>query len=444
MNHTAYKSHTGSLHRRTERSLFALMLIFASATFSFAGGDDVIREWNTEAVRRVVPSGSPQRQTRLMAIYSLAVHDAVNGITGKYETYLSPGPAPAGASAEAAAIAAGYQALCRMFASACTPLPDATGPLTAMFLQSLAANNVTLNDPGIGFGMAAANAMFDARINDGSATAQFNFDPADNGPGVWQPILTQNPYSLVPGWGAVTPFVLKSPSQFRPDPPPDIYSETFQRDLEEVRLVGRAGNNNCPRPDGLCGEVALFWRDGSPVTIWNQPLQTLVAAAGFDISTAARAYALVHTAGGDSTIACWEAKYGIDNIAGGYNYWRPQQAINFFDGNTSWTPYHNTPAHPEYPSGHSTNSNAMASILAELFGDNPGAPIQITVVSGGTPIQHTWSSFSEAVDEVIDARIYSGIHYRNTDNVGARLGGQVAQFVYRHALRECKGSGSCS
>ena len=423
--------------KKIQRIILGLLVVCGSAVATLAAGADVILEWNAQAVLMSVPSGPPVHQTRVMAIHQLAVHDAVNGITGKYETYLSPGPAPEGASPEAAAIAASYRSLCGLFSEA------QCDALLGIYLNSLAAHGLSQNDPGIAYGMSAAQAILDARANDGASQSQFVFDPVDTFPGIWHPRGVQ--VALRPGWGAVTPFVLRSASQFRPEPPPALDSEVYLRDIEELRVIGRAGND-CQMP-GQTGcrtaeqnEIALFWRDGSPVTVWNQPMQHLSAAADMDISTAARAFAILNVTGADSGIACWEAKYGIEGVSGGYNYWRPQAAINFADGNTSWAPTHNTPPHPEYPSGHTTNSTAMASILAFIFGDYPGGKISSTV--GSTTRE--WDSFTEAADEVIDARVYSGIHFRNTDEVGSKLGAQVARFVWTHALKECKGKGTCN
>ena len=161
----------------------------------------------------------------------------------------------------------------------------------------------------------------------------------------------------------------------------------------------------------------------------------VVATRNLNLSQRAQLFALFYLAAGDASIACWEAKYE-------YNFWRPQPAIvngavdgnDLTTGNVTWQPLVGTPPHPEYPSGHTANSGAMAKILASEFDDNPGAPIVVTL-SG---ITRQWSTFSEAVEEVIDARVYSGIHFRNSDEVGARMGRQVAQFVSKHALRKSK------
>ncbi|MGD9629420.1 MAG: vanadium-dependent haloperoxidase [Pyrinomonadaceae bacterium] len=421
--------------RSFERLIFGLLFVAGAATLSFANGADIIKEWNIEAARLVVPSGPPVHQTRLMAIHQIAVHDAVNGITRRYHTYLPRVDAPDHASPEAAAIAASYYTLCSFFPTQCDPL-------YALFVNSLAANGLELDDPGIPFGATAAQAILDARADDGAGQAQFVFDPVSLLPGVWHPRSGQT--ALRPGWGAVRPFVLERASQFRPKPPPGLGSRVYLRDLEEVRILGRLGNEctmlgqaNCRTTEQTA--IAVFWRDGSPVNVWNQPMRHFASLAGFDISTAAWAYAMLNITGADSGIACWEAKYGIDGISGGYNFWRPQSAINYADGNASWVPVHTTPPHPEYPAGHTTNSSAMASMLAYIFGDYPGEKIAATVGSA----TREWDSFTEAADEVIDARVYSGIHFRHTDEIGARQGKKVARYVWNHTLKPCRGKGKC-
>lgn len=390
----------------------------------------VVREWNQEAVRlTLLPASNlaPVQQTRVMAIVQVAVHDAVNGITGKYATYLSPGPAPANASPEAAAIAAAHHALRDLFGP---------GSLDTLFLTSLAAHELSASDPGVEYGRNAAAAILAARVNDNSAQAQFNYTaPGAGQPGVWVP-LTSAP-ALLPGWGEVTPFVLHNISQFHLPPPPALGSERYARDYNEIKAIGK--NNSTTRTFEQT-QIATFWL-GSPVAIWNQPLTQLIATREFDISTAARTFALVYLAATDSGIACWAGKYE-------YNFWRPQPAIQRGgeDGNDltepdpTWTPLFPTPRHPEYASGHSTNSSAIATVLAHVFGDNPGIPITSTI----TGITRQWDRFSEGIEEVIEARIYSGIHFRTADEVGALQGGQIGHFVFTHALRSCpKGRGKC-
>ena len=384
---------------------------------------DAVSEWNQNAVAlTLLPASAlaPVQQTRVMAIVQVSVHDAVNGITGEYATYLSPGPAPANASPEAAAIAAAHHALRNLFASH-------SASLDVLFGASLAARGLFEDDPGVDYGRSAAAAILALRANDNSAQAQFNYAaPGAGTPGVWVHV-TAAP-ALLPGWGNVTPFVLRSGSQFRPEAPPALDSERYAQDYNEVKQLGPLNGSTRTAEQT---QIATFWR-ASPTAIWNPVLSQVVASRNLDLSGTARIFALLYLAANDSGIACWDAKYT-------YNFWRPQPAIRSgdLDGNgltqvdATWTPLVPTPAHPEYPSGHTTNSSAMATILRLEFDDNPGIPLAVTL-SG---ITRQWNTFSEGSDEVIEARIYSGIHFRTADEVGARLGRQVARFVSTHALQ---------
>jgi len=393
-----------------------------------AATSNLVIEWNDLAVRltlQSVPALAPIQQTRVMAIFQLAVHDAVNGITGDYETYLSPPAAPQNALPEAAAIGAAHEALRNLF-------PGNDALLDSRLLISLQDHGSSVNDPAVSYGRAVAAAILAVRANDHSAEAQFSYDSPNQGaPGVW--VRLANAPASLPGWGKVTPFVLRSASQFRPDAPPDLTSETYAKDYNEIKQIGVATGSTRSAEQT---NIALFWR-ASPTAIWNPVLVQVVQSRNMDLSSQARLFALFYLASSDASVACWDAKYE-------YNFWRPQGAITNgnADGNdqtagdVAWKPFLATPPHPEYPSGHSTNSSAMAKILTLEFGDTPGVPITVTQ----TGITRTWTSFSEAVDEVIDARVYSGIHFRNTDEVGARMGRQVAQFVSKHALRPTKGN----
>ena len=410
-----------------------------------AQASDAVTEWNQEAVRlTLLPASalSPVQQTRVMAIVQVAVHDAVNGITGEYATYLSPGPAPANASPEAAAIAAAHHALRNLFANQVNQVAQ----LDALYLDSLASRGLSEFDPGVEYGRAAAAAVLAARAGDLSAQAQFPYTaPGAGSPGVWVPISSAaNAQALLPGWGDVTPFVLHSGSQFRPEPPPARDSEQYAKDYNEIKSIGAS---NSPVRTAEQTQIAQFWL-ASPTAIWNPVLNQVVATRNLDLSAKARAFALFYLAASDASVACWDAKYF-------YNFWRPQPAIRAGDsdgndltaGDAAWTPLHPTPRHPEYPSGHTANSGSMAAILGHLFGDDPGVQIVVTLPQPppAPPITRQWATFDEALEEVTDARVYSGIHFRTSDEVGARLGRQVARFVSTHALRPCpRGRPRCS
>jgi hypothetical protein len=389
---------------------------------------DPVSEWNAIALERTlaaVPAQPPVQQNRTMSIVQVAVHDAVNAITGAFDTYSSPGLAPAGASPEAAAIAAAHQALKGLF-------PTQAALLDARYASSLAVHGVSADDPGLEFGRSVGASVVASRANDKSAQAQFDYIvPGAGAPGVWTRL--NNAPALLPGWGQVTPWVLKSGSQFRPDAPPALTSKLYARDYNEIKAIGVLNNSTRSLEQT---QIAMFWR-ASPAEIWNGVMTQTLAARSLDLSATARAFALMYVAANDVSIACWEAKYV-------YNFWRPFPAI--FNGNsdgnpatigdTTWQSLLATPPHPEYPSGHTCNSSAMGLVLETLFGDAPGVAIQLTFF-GAT---RQWQTFDQAIAEVIDARVYSGIHFRNSDEVGARLGRQVAHFVMTHALRPPTGS----
>lgn len=394
---------------------------------------DGVSEWNQIAATLSLAASSalaPIQQARAMAIVQVGVHDAVNGISGKYATYLPRSEPPANSSEEAAAIAAAHRTLRSLF-------PGQASNLDTLYADSLAAHGLSPSDPGIGYGEAIADAILATRANDGSAQAQFDYTPPGAGnPGVWTRI--NNAPAQLPGWGNVTPFVLNSGSQFRPEAAPALDSDTYTSGYNEIKEIGSAGSVT---RTALQSQIAMFWR-ASPTAIWNPVMRQALATRSFDLSATARAFALFYLATSDASVACWDAKYY-------YNSWRPQLAIRRGDedGNDAtlsdptWLPFIATPPHPEYPSGHATNSSAMASVLEAIFGEKLDVPVSVTL-SG---ITRQWDSFDQGVDEVIDARVYSGIHFRNSDIVGARLGGQVAQFVMTHALKPCKGRGKvCS
>lgn len=412
---------------RVRRSLvtaaFGLCVV---ATPALACAGDPVMEWNDVAQQlTVVPALSPVQQTRVMAIVHVAVHDAINAITGEYEQYAPSASAPSGASPEAAAVGAAYRSLRGIFGD--------SDFLTTAYATSLAVNAISTADPGLPFGESVAEALLALRQDDGSALAGYPYLPPDAGAlGVWVPISSApSAQALLPGWGNVTPWVLRSGSQFRPDPPPALDGERYAKDYDEVLQLGAALNST--RRDEQT-QIALFWR-ASPTALWNLVLRRALELRPLGLSGAARAAALFYLAAADASVACWEAKYA-------YNYWRPQPAIANGDqdengataGDPAWRPLVPTPPHPEYPSAHASNSGAMAGVLASIFGDAPGFTIEATSPQNVGFVRY-WQTFSEGVQEVIDARVYSGIHFRTADEAGARLGRQVSHFVMTHVLR---------
>jgi hypothetical protein len=291
----------------------AFLCVSVAATPVSASTCSALMEWNQFALNATVTANQGALpQIRSLAIVHASVHDAVNAITGEYETYLAAGPAPGGASVDAAVIAAANYALTHLFLSQ-------AGDLNLKRAASLAACGLDETDAGIAVGEAAAAAILALRSTDGAAQANFPYvAPGAGLPGVWVVVGSAAP--VAPGWGKVAPWVINSGSQFRPDPPPALDSGRYTRDLGEVKALGeKEGSARTPEQTN----IAIFW-DGSPSAIWNSVARGVIAARGLNLSSAARAFALMYLGAADASIACFDAKYT-------YNFWRPITAIQRAD-----------------------------------------------------------------------------------------------------------------
>jgi len=395
-----------------------------------AAAENVVVDWNAMAITAAGSSGqNALLQERCFAITSVAVSDAVNAITHRYTRYATRQTPPPDTSTTAAAIGAAHRALTLL-------LPSQTAVLSTMLTQSLAKFGVSPDDPGLAFGASVADEIVALRAADGASVAQYPYTAPNAGaPGVWVPTPTAFALALLPGWGAVRPWALRSATQFRPDERPDLTSRRYARDLNEVQEIGAidSATRSAEQTD-----IAKFWV-ASAALIWNPVLRQIVIARGLDESEAARDFALMNLAGADARIACWDTKYTV-------NFWRPITAIQRADedGNPrtqadpAWAPLIPTPGFPEFVSGHTAVSGAMSMVLGLLFCDDPG--VAFTATSPTNPgFERHWATFSEGLREVIDARVYSGIHFRSSDERGARLGRQVARFAARHVLRDTAG-----
>jgi hypothetical protein len=403
------------------------MVLGLFATSPAAHEGDAVLEWNQIALAATVTAGQgPLPQIRTMAIVQVSVHDAVNAVTRRHKTYLDIDRKWWGASADAAAIAAAHHALVKVFPAQAPALNDAR-------TASLAARGLSDADPGIRLGEAIAAEILKIRSNDGSAQAQFPYAAPDAGaPGVWVPVGTAQ--ALLPGWGSVAPWVLEKAAHFRPDGPPSLRSRRYARDYNEVKEIGSLSSLTRTTEET---DIARFWL-ASPSVIWNGVARGVVQARPLDLSSTARVFALMYLAAADGSIVCWDAKYT-------FNFWRPMNAIQQGDadgnertmGDPTWAPLIPTPPHPEYMSAHATNSSAMATILRLIFGDYPGVPI-VAASPTNPAFGRQWESFSEGVEEVIDARVFSGIHFRTADEHGAHVGRAIARYVISRELRPLK------
>jgi len=234
----------------------------------------------------------------------------------------------------------------------------------------------------------------------------------------------------VPHWGQRKPWLMTSAAQFRPAPPPALGSATWVRDYNEVKLLGAKASTARTAEQT---EIATFWEFSLP-PIYHGVVQSVAAMPGRDVAQNARLFAAATQALDDGLIAVFEAKYT-------YNFWRPVTAIRNgdADGNpaterdAAWTPLHDAPMHPEYPSAHATLAGAVGAVLkAELAGG--ATPVLATSSPSAKGVTRRWKSVDEFVREVESARIYEGIHYRTSADVGSALGRQIGDLAVKRVL----------
>jgi hypothetical protein len=410
-----------TLSGRTIKTFVFLCCSLGTLFGSGTARADAVLDWNVIAVNTAVANKqNPFAQARYAAIEQLAVFEAVNSITHKYKPYLRTITAPTDASPDAAAIEAAYQVLSTYF-------PASQSTLSADWTTSMQAipNGQSKTD-GIAVGDAAAAAMIALRANDGSSPAEF-YTPGPPVPGAWQatpscPLVNGVAVGIAFQWANVTPFGIRSASDFLLDPPPALTSEEYARAYYEVMTVGSLNSTQRP-PDRANG--ALFYAAASPTQVFNQAAEEIAVQQSRSLSENARALALINMAISDSLVASFLNKYD-------YTFWRPETAIHA-SGNTSWAPFITTPCFPSYPSNHGSAANGAAEVMRLLYGE---AGHSITLTNSAVPtIVLQYNSFKQITDDIADARVYGGIHYRFDQRAGARLGHAVGREVYRKNLR---------
>lgn len=392
--------------------------------------DAIVLEWN-EIAYRAVATQPPFPQARFMAIVQLAVFEAVNAISGKYQPYLGTISAPAGASTEAATVIAAHDVLVAYF-------PAQAATLDARRDASLAAipDGQSKTD-GITVGMLAAAAMLADRAHDGSTPPAF-YMPTSSEPYEWQT------YAGCPAgggawfhWPDVTTFGIQSASQFRADPPPTLRSGVYAQDYNEVQRVGERNASPQDRPPDRADVARLYAVTG--LDLWNSILAQIVSTRNDDIADTARTLADMNMAIADASISVFDSKYF-------YRTWRPVTAIprGDEDGNR-WTvpgPFLQyiaaTPCFPSYPSAHGTLSGAARTVLVRAYG-RFGHSLTVSHPNAPGIVLH-YTDLKAITDDVADARVYGGIHFRFDQDAGERQGHAVGQYVYNHLLRRIGGN----
>jgi hypothetical protein len=412
-------------------SLVALAGVMALPVAPARSAEPVL-DWNARAVNALLAAGTtpipnqgqaPTVQSLHMAMIQGAVFDAVNSIDKGYEPYLKTlAPAPANASKDAAVATAAYRVL--MGLSPALPAA-ARGPLDAAYISDLAAiPSGAAKSDGIAAGAAAATAMLAARANDGRY-GSFTFTPS-SGLGGWVPTSgVIDPSAWV---ARVRPFVLDSQSQFRTDGPQPLGSAAYAEDYNEVKRLGRL---NSPDRTERQTAIALFY-SGNPTELWNRTLREITTGDG--TVEQARLFAMATMACADSVINTWDDKAF-------WNFWRPITAIHAGDadgnpataGDPNWTTQIVTPPYPEHPSGFTAVTAGMLFAAAEALGTKQ---VAFTVQRPGVTTTLQYRRFDDAVKDVVDARVWLGIHFRTADVQAMVLSRKVTHWLTKHSFRE--------
>ena len=394
--------------------LVALAILVPSISIA-----DVVIEWNQKANACVLEAKMyPFVGTRVMAIVHSSMFDAINSIEGQYTPYKFKVPAPTNSSPEAAGVAAAHATLVKL-------CPEQKASLDAAYSASLAqVPDGAGKTAGIAVGEEVAAKVLAWRASDGG-----------DAPNTYRPITTPSAYIVTTlpigtQWGSGTPWVMKSGSQFRPASPPALSSATWTSDYNEAKEIG---SKKSTQRTGAQTDTARFWIITGPQS-FDPIVRQLAATPGRNLSQNARLFALVEMAVADSYIAVFDAKYT-------YNFWRPITAIRNgdIDGNEAttrdagWEPLVDTPLHPEYPCAHCINSGAARAVLESEFGTGPNPLMMTSPTAPG--MEHKWASIQEYADEVASARIYGGIHFRNSTVVGKAMGKQIGELAVQNYLK---------
>ena len=401
------------------RSLFALVLLSALASTVRA---DVIMDWNARADSIATDKRLlPPVHGRVLAIMHVAMFEAVNAIERRYVPYRLNLVADRKTSGEVAAAVAGRDVLVDLY-------PDQKSGLDALLAETLdGVGEGPAKERGIILGRKAAADILELRSADGGDVSE-SYRPVAQ-PGVYVP-TTLPAASTVSGF---TPWVMSSAAQFRPGGPPALTSDTWTRDLNEIREIG--GLNSKTRTAEQT-DIGKFWFLTGART-YNPIVQQVAQHRKMDLLDCARLYALASMAAEDAFIAVFDAKYT-------FNFWRPVTAIRNADqdGNSAtprdatWLPLGDTPMHPEYPCAHCITSAAVAAVLRGVVGEDVG---EIAVTSPTAPgVVRRWTRLDDYRDEVSNARVWAGFHYRFSTEVGKDMGKKIGELTIATQLRPRK------
>jgi hypothetical protein len=398
------------------RKVLVAVALTAPAPSVFA---NVITDWNENTVTVVTPRMAPAAGQRVVAIVQTAMFDAVNSIERRYQPYLVQFPAAPTASREAAAASAAGTVLTGL-------VPHAEAQVKSLVASYLASMpNSEAKSKGIELGQMVASKHLEARLHDGSdAPDSYRYKTK---PGVYVPTAITTSST----WANVKPFALTSASQFRPQPPVSLASEEWATDYNEIKDFG--GKTSAKRSQRQT-EDGHFWLITGPQS--TEPVvRQIVLAKQMNLIDTARFMAVTAVAGADAAIAVFDAKYH-------YEFWRPITAIRNGDEDENpaterdptWQPIDNTPMHPEYPCAHCIISGAVATAIEAQLGtaDIPEVTMASPTAPGAT---HRWTNIRDYNNEVSQARIWAGFHYRFSTRVGQDMGRKIGKYVVKNLMQ---------
>lgn len=378
-----------------------------------------VERWNRVATDAAVAQElDPLNESRIFAIVHASIHDALNAIDRRYESYQARINAAPGAPAEVAVAAAAHASLMELMPARKAAFEAALAETLAQLQDKQAAAR------GLQVGRQAAAINLAKRRDDG-ASRDIKYIPGKKA-GEYRPTPPDFPPAAFAQWGTIRPFVLTSASQFRPVPPLDPKSARARAEIEEVRLIG--GKTSSARTAEQ-SEISRYWYESSPQG-WNRIARVVAADRGLDEWESARLMALVNFAMADGFIGGFEAKYH-------YKYWRPATAIRetrAANGDSEWLPDLWTPPVPDYPSTHTVLGAAAAAVLARCFGTDF---VSFSMTSGAPypGITRKFWSFSEAARENGASRVLAGIHFATAVQAGYEQGERIGAWTYERALR---------
>lgn len=381
---------------------------------------DVITDWNKTAIdvmRAVSVAGNPW--TRSMAIMNVSMADAVNSVENRYSRFTPELPSDPNASSEAAAAAAARDILMRQY-------PGQKAKIDEAYAASLAkVPDGPARAAGISLGEKVAAAVFTERQND-QTNLPDTYRPIAT-PGVWVP--TTPP--LFPQYATAKPWGMDSASQFRPGPPPALNSALYARDYNETKDFG--GVKSTKRTDAQ-SDAVRFWTQINLGPAWFQAAAQVSDRKNLSLSDKARVFALMSMALANCFIVDWDAKFT-------YNFWRPITAIRNGDqdGNdaterdAAWQPLNATPMHPEYPSQAGINAGAASGVLEAIFGKEPEGFVATDI--NDARLSRQFASFAQMDQEHKEVRIWGGIHFRNSLEVGDVMGKKIADHLVANYMK---------